>query len=102
MRALFDVNVLIALLDAAHQLHAQAWTWFDANTEHGWASCPITQNGYVRIVSQPNYPNSTTVYDAISRLGAATAATHHAFWPDQISLLDHSVVDPHVSTVHAS
>lgn len=70
MRALFDVNVLIALLDAAHQLHAQAWTWFDANIEHGWASCPITQNGYVRIVLQPNYPNSTTVYDAISRLGA--------------------------------
>lgn len=51
LRALLDVNVLIALLDAAHQHHRLAWDWLDANIEFGWASCPLTQNGYLRIVS---------------------------------------------------
>ena len=46
MRALLDVNVLIALLDADHSLHA-ATRWFAANAKEGWASCPITQNGCV-------------------------------------------------------
>lgn len=93
MRTLFDVNVLIALLDGAHQHHALAWNWLDAHIEQGWASCPITQNGYVRIVSQSNYPNATTAYEAIGRLGAATRTEHHAFWPDSLSLLDASLID---------
>ena len=93
VRALLDVNVLIALLDAAHQHHRLAWQWFDANIEHGWASCPLTQNGYVRIVAQPAYPNSSSVRQAIHRLHAATATAHHEFWPDQISLLDDAYFD---------
>ena len=88
MRALLDVNVLIALLDAAHQHHRLAWQWLDANIEHGWASCPLTQNGYVRVVAQPGYPNPSPVRQAIERLRAATATVHHEFWPDQLSLLD--------------
>lgn len=88
MRALLDVNVLIALLDAAHQHHRLAWQWLDANIDHGWASCPLTQNGYVRIVAQPAYPNPSSVRQAIDRLSAAAATAYHEFWPDQISLLD--------------
>lgn len=93
MRALLDVNVLIALLDSAHLHHRLAWQWLDANIEFGWASCPLTQNGYVRIVAQPTYPNPSTVRQAIHRLSKATAAAHHEFWPDQISLLDDAQFD---------
>lgn len=93
MRALLDVNVLIALLDAAHQHHRLAWDWLEGNIESGWASCPLTQNGYLRIVSQPGYPNPGTVREAISRLAAATATQHHEFWQDDLSLLDHRYFD---------
>jgi predicted nucleic acid-binding protein len=47
MRALLDVNLLIALLDGAHQHHGVARAWLEANIEHGWASCPLTQNGWI-------------------------------------------------------
>jgi uncharacterized protein len=100
LRALLDVNVLIALLDAAHQHHALAWDWLDANVSQGWASCPITQNGYLRIVSHPNYPNTTSVFDAMTRLRGASDTPHHRFWPDAISLLDEVHVDS--SRVHGS
>jgi toxin-antitoxin system PIN domain toxin len=93
MRALLDVNVLIALLDGAHQHHRLAWQWLDGHIEHGWASCPLTQNAYVRIVAQPGYPNPSTVRQAVERLGAATRTTHHEFWPDQLSLLDDAHFD---------
>lgn len=56
MRALFDINVLIALLDQAHPHHDTASFWLKLNIKHGWASCPITQNGCIRIMSQPTYP----------------------------------------------
>ncbi len=58
MRALLDVNVLIALLDAGHAMHAAAMAWLERELPHGWASCPITQNGVVRIMAQPSYPTS--------------------------------------------
>ena len=57
MRALLDVNVLIALLDAGHAHHRAALAWLDDNIGFGWASCPITQLGCVRTLSQPGYPN---------------------------------------------
>ena len=53
MRALLDVNVLIALLDAAHMHHARATQWLQQEIAHGWASCPLTQNGCLRIMAQP-------------------------------------------------
>lgn len=56
MRALLDVNFLIALLDSDHVRHAHAASWLRANGKLGWASCPITQNGCVRIMSLPSYP----------------------------------------------
>ena len=61
MRALPDVNVLIALLDSDHSLHSQATSWFDKQASHGWASCPITQNGCVRVMSNPAYPGALPV-----------------------------------------
>ena len=59
MRALLDINVLIALLDQDHSLHQRAREWFSRNAATGWTSCPITQNGCVRIMANPGYPEPT-------------------------------------------
>lgn len=93
MRALLDVNVLIALLDADHSLHARATEWFAAHARIGWASCPITQNGCVRIMSHPGYPNALPVRAVIERLAEAAAGALHEFWPDDVSLLDPQIAD---------
>jgi toxin-antitoxin system PIN domain toxin len=93
MRALLDVNVLIALLDAAHTQHDNAHGWLRRNIGKGWASCPITQNGAVRIMSQPGYPQAVSPTQAAELLRAATSTRHHEFWPDDVSLLDGVRVD---------
>jgi toxin-antitoxin system PIN domain toxin len=98
MRALLDVNVLIALLDADHTLHGSASTWFAAHASQGWASCPITENGCVRIMSHPGYPNSLPAASIIERLAEARASRYHEFWPDDISLLDAQVA--HSARIH--
>lgn len=98
MRALLDVNVLIALLDGAHSLHARATTWLGAHIADGWASCPLTQNGCVRIMSHGGYPGALPVHVVANRLAEATGTRHHAFWPDDVSLLDATLIDP--SRIH--
>ena len=98
MRALLDVNVLIALLDADHSLHARATEWFGSHAREGWASCPITQNGCVRIMSHPGYPNALPVEAIIDRLAEACRGNHHEFWHDDISLLDEERFD--ASRIH--
>jgi toxin-antitoxin system PIN domain toxin len=93
MRALLDVNVLIALLDADHSLHGRATQWFGEHARAGWASCPITENGCARIMSHPGYPNALPVQAVMQRLAEARTGSHHEFWPDDISLLDPRVAD---------
>jgi hypothetical protein len=93
MRALLDVNVLIALLDADHIDHRRARHWLVAHIAEGWASCPITQNGFVRVVSQPRYPSPVPPAEAIRRLEAATNSEHHRFWPCDLSVLDGDLVE---------
>ena len=88
MRALLDVNVLVALLDAGHLHHRQATAWLAAHARQGWASCPLTQNGCLRILSQPAYPNPQPVAQVAPRLAAAAADRSHAFWPDAVSLIE--------------
>jgi toxin-antitoxin system PIN domain toxin len=88
VRALLDVNVLIALFDIAHVHHADAFTWWTKHRNDGWASCPLTQNGFVRIISGSRYPQPLTVADAIALMGAQMALPGHAFWPDDVSLAD--------------
>jgi len=100
MRALFDVNVLIALLDQAHPHHGAAAAWLPANINSGWASCPITQNGCVRIMSQGAYPGARPVAQIVERLRAATSHAAHQFWPDDISIVNSQTVD--VSRVHGA
>lgn len=91
MRALLDVNVLIALLDAEHVHHEPARRWLRNNIRNGWATCPITQNGCLRIMSQPSYPGGLRSAQVAERLREATATRHHEFWPDSVSLLDPAV-----------
>ena len=88
MRALLDVDVLIAMLDSDHLHHGRARAWLRGNIKPGWASCPLTQNGCIRIMSQTGYPNALPAMAIAKRLAAATATTHHVFWPDAISMLD--------------
>lgn len=88
MRALLDVNVLIALLDGGHVHHVTEMTWLHENIAHGWASCPVTQNGCIRLMSQPAYPNARPPIVIATMLREATQTTAHEFWPDDISLLD--------------
>ncbi len=87
-RALLDVNVLIALLDADHLHHARAAAWLAQNISAGWASCAVTQNGCVRIMSQPGYPNALPTARVAQRLREATETAHHLFVPGDLSLLD--------------
>ena len=93
MRSLLDINVLIALLDADHPHHEWAADWLKMNIAHGWASCPLTQNGCVRIMSQPGYPNAIPVAAVVGRLREAAEHAAHRFWPDDTSLLDTRLVD---------
>ncbi len=93
MRALLDVNVLIALLDADHSLHARATQWFAGHARGGWASCPITQNGCIRIMSHLGYPNALSVRAVMERLTEASASAFHEFWSDDVSLLDAKIAD---------
>ncbi len=90
MRALLDVNVIIALLDPDHAFHERAHDWWAANSKRGWASCPLTENGVVRIMSHPSYSAKArfTPGDLIGRLRTFAAQSDHEFWPDDISLRD--------------
>jgi uncharacterized protein len=91
--ALLDINVLLALLDRDHVDHGTARAWLEREISSGWASCPITQNGFVRVISQPRYPSPITVTEAVALLREATAGEHHRFWPCEVSLLDAQRVD---------
>lgn len=100
MPTLLDVNVLIALLEPAHIHHQAAHRWFSNGGEDAWASCPITQNGFVRIVSQARYPYRLEPALAAETLAGLIGRPGHRFWPDSISLLDSHICDP--SKLHAS
>jgi toxin-antitoxin system PIN domain toxin len=93
MRALLDVNVLVALFDPDHVFHAVATAWWRDNEMSGWASTPITENGVVRTLSRRSYTNPVRLADAISILRQWTTPPHHMFWPDDLSILDDSAID---------
>lgn len=93
MRSLLDVNVLLALLDADHADHHRATEWADAGLVDGWASCAITENGVVRVLSQPSYPSPVPVAQAVELLERSISAGNHERWPCTVSLLDPAAVD---------
>ena len=93
MRALLDVNVLVALLDGGHVHHAAASNWLERHIDQGWASCPLTQNGCLRILSADSYPRPQPVAEVATRLRHATSTPFHEFWPDEFSVLDATRLD---------
>ena len=93
MRALLDVNVLIALNDQGHIHHTLANQWMAQHMHLGWASCPLTQNGMLRIMSQASYVNSQPLKILFQMLRRETQHAQHAFWPDDLSLLDETHID---------
>jgi len=92
---LLDVNVLIALIDPAHVGHDAAHEWFEFEGGKNWATCPITQNGVVRIVGNPRYPNTPgSPAEAAAIVRKLCALEGHIFWPDDVDLFGGSPLDP--------
>lgn len=90
--ALLDVNVLVALFDPAHDNHEDAHRWFGRNRKHGWATCPITTNGCIRVLSNPAYPTvEATPAEVADRLRTLCSTPDHHFWADSVTLLDESL-----------
>ncbi|GAA5035791.1 TA system VapC family ribonuclease toxin [Microbacterium fluvii] len=88
---LLDVNAVIALIDPLHVHHDRAHRWFAARDVGVWHTCPIVQNGVVRVVSHPKYPNTQPAPVVIASLSSLAARDDHVFLPDSVSLLDASV-----------
>ncbi len=88
MRALFDINVLIALHDRDHVHHVRAAQWFEDHIQHGWATCALTQNGCLRIMGQSGYSSPQAIPMLVSMLQNSTRTAHYAFGSDEVSLLD--------------
>ncbi len=89
MTYLLDVNVLIALIDSNHVGHGLAHSWFVREGGRSWATCPATENGLLRIVGHPKYPNSpgspAAVSDILARMRNLPG---HCFWSDDLSLVE--------------
>jgi len=98
VRALLDVNVLVALLDRDHVDHRRAREWISTEIHSGWASCAVTQNGFIRVISQPRYPSPISPLAAVELLRRATETEYHEFWPSSVSFLDGGRID--ASRVH--
>ena len=99
---LLDVNVLVGLLDSAHVHHDAALAWFrTVAAKEGWATCPLTENGLIRVVSHLSYPNlrlsPAQAAESLALFKAGFPAVHR-FWPDAISLTDSAIFDLAVLT----
>jgi uncharacterized protein len=86
---LLDVNILVSLFWPAHHFHKHALRWFARNSRHGWASCPFTQAGFVRVVSNPAFSRDAVSPEEAARLLSANLKHRaHRFWEDAISYVD--------------
>ena len=97
---LLDVSVLLALTDPMHIHHEAAHRWFAAVGRFAWATCPFTENGFVRVLSHPSYPNRPG--DAVVTLDILRqfcAADGHRFWGADVSIRD--VLRPGAVITHA-
>lgn len=95
MTSLLDVNLLIALLDPEHVHHRSAHAWFQEVGRSAWATCPIVENGVLRILSNPRYPLAGAASPAriATSIRGLRSVPGHVFWPDDLSLLDDGLVD---------
>jgi uncharacterized protein len=90
--ALLDVNALIALAWDSHVHHARMRAWFAENSSSGWATCPLTESGFVRVSSNPKVlPVAVGIDAARAVLSALRAHDAHRFLIDDVSLSDSDV-----------
>jgi len=81
-----DVNALLALFWPTHEHHAKIQSWFRADKRR-WATCPITQAGFVRLASNPLITrDAVSVSEAIKLLGANLEHPGHVFWTDDLEI----------------
>lgn len=98
---LLDVNLLVALCDPDHVHHELAHDWFSDHQELGWATCPITENGFVRVLGNPRYGASMTrAVDLVDLLARFCAGKHHRFWSANVSLRDSTLFKPSLMRGH--
>lgn len=94
---LLDANVLIALGDPLHVHHERVQAWFHFVPSRPWATCPLTQNAFLRILGNPKYPESpgppSVLLPILKRMCSMPG---HQFWPDAISLcnVDGKIIPP--------
>lgn len=94
MTFLLDVNVLIAMIDPTHVGHDAAHSWFRTTGAASWATCPLTENGVIRIVGLPKYPNTVGSPAAAARFVLRLRSLPgHIFWKDDLSLVESDLVD---------
>jgi uncharacterized protein len=99
--ALLDVNVLVALFDPDHVHHDLAHDWFADHRADGWATCPVTENGFLRVLANPAYGGPVSRPDAIlDHLRRFCSDRLHHFWEDSVSLRDERLFDPSVVAGH--
>ena len=93
--ALLDVNVLVALFDPDHVHHELAHDWFVDHRARGWATCPLTENGFVRVLSNPAYGAALSrPAELIARLRRFCTSNDHTFWTASVSLGDERIFKP--------
>ena len=86
---LLDVNVLIAMAWPTHRDHQKVHEWLARHARDGWATCPLTETSFVRILSNPAFSaNALTPTDALTLLKANLAHPAHRFWADEVSIID--------------
>ncbi len=94
MISLLDVNLLIALAWPTHVHHRAALAWFRENQALGWATCPLTQSGFVRVsANEKALPDAKTPQEAVLLLRRIVALPHHQFWQDDVSLATSQLFD---------
>lgn len=92
--ALLDVNLLVSLFDPDHIHHEIAHDWFADNREAGWATCPTTEAGFLRVLGNPAYgPQAARVPTLARHLEKFRGSGHHRFWAEPVSLLDRTLFD---------
>jgi uncharacterized protein len=85
--ALLDVNVLLALAWPNHVHHRAAHEWFGSNQRYGWATCPVTQAGFIRVSSNPRVSSQAKApAEAVALLREIVRLPRHRFWSDDVSL----------------
>ncbi len=98
---LLDINILLALADSLHIHHKRSRGWFLSRERHAWATCPITENGFIRILGQAAYPGfQGGAEEARQVLESLASYPGHQFWSDELSILNTRLIPKLLGSKH--